>query len=127
MNDTSHIIRIGAQMLQVASEYDVQRGLRITHKKAIAGARKKLSPDLTSLIDCLSTLVVAEDNEATIFKMANVEDLSEGMILDQEVTDINGLLLMASGQIVTETVIQRLNAFARRKTLSQPFRVRLTG
>lgn len=127
VSELSQTIRLGAQMLHVASEYDAQRSLGTTHLKAISAVRKVLEADLTPLIDTLTSLELAWDCETSVFKMANVEDLIQGMILDQDVSDVNGLLLMASGQVVTETVIQRLNIFSRREALAQPFRVRLAA
>jgi hypothetical protein len=126
-SDTDQTITIGAQMLNIATEYDAKRGLGATHDKAILATRKTLDTSLAPLIDTLANLTLAQDNDATVFMMANVDDLKQGMILDQEVTATNGLLLIASGQIVTDTVIQRLNTFANRDILQQPFRVQIAS
>lgn len=126
-DEIAKTIAMGAKMLHVAMEYDVQRGLALTHSKAISTIRSTHGSDMTPLIDTLTNLKLARDNAAAIFKMANSEDLRRGMVLDQEVTDINGILLMASGQVVTDTVIQRLNVFAKREALNQPFRVRMAA
>jgi len=78
-------------------------------------------------IDCLAKFRSSTKNKAAVFKMANADDLRRGMVLEQDVTDINGLLLMTSGQLVTDTVIHRLSVFANRDSLNQPFRVRVAA
>lgn len=126
-SERDQTITIGAQMLHIASEYDATRALGATHEQAILEIRKTLDTSLAPLIDALTTLTPAQDNDTTVFMMANVDDLKLGMIFDQEVTATNGLLLMPSGQIVTHDVIKRLDTFAKRDILKQPFRVQIAS
>ena len=120
-------VTTGALMLQLASEYDEHLGRELKHNQAIEMMRESIDAELMPFLESLSKLRVSKDNKAAVFKMANVEDLSRGMVLDQEITDSNGLLLMASGQLVTDTVIHRLSVFARRGSLVQPIWVRVAA
>lgn len=121
------MVTTGALMLQLASEYDEHIGREMEHSQAIELMQESVEAELMPFLESLSKLEVSEDKKAAVFKMANVEDLSRGMVLDQEITDANGLLLMASGQLVTDTVIHRLSVFARRGSLVQPIRVRVAA
>ena len=122
--DVEETIRIGALMLQLASEYDASIGREISHEQTIDLMRQSNGSDIARFVDSLSKLTVNTVSKAAVFKMVNVKELSRGMVLDQEITDSNGLLLMASGQLVTDTVIHRLSVFARRGSLVEPIRVR---
>lgn len=125
--DVEETIRIGALMLQLASEYDASIGREISHEQTIDLMRQSNGSDIARFVDSLSKLTVNTVSKAAVFKMVNVKELSRGMVLDQEITDSNGLLLMASGQLVTDTVIHRLSVFARRGSLVEPIRVRVAA
>ena len=122
--DAEETIRIGALMLRLASEYDANIGREFSHEQTIELLGQSNGPEVVRFIDSLSKITVHTVSKAAVFKMVNVKDLCRGMVLDQEVTDSNGLLLMASGQLVTDTVIHRLSVFARRGSLEEPIRVR---
>ena len=127
VEDIEETIRIGALMLQLASEYDASIGREISHEQTIDLMRQSEGAVNSRFVDSLSKLTVNTVSKAAVFKMVNVKDLSRGMVLDQEITDSNGLLLMASGQLVTDTVIHRLSVFARRGSLVEPFRVKVAA
>ena len=127
VEDIEETIRIGALMLQLASEYDASIGREISHEQTIDLMRQSEGAVNSRFVDSLSKLTVNTVSKAAVFKMVNVKDLSRGMVLDQEITDSNGLLLMASGQLVTDTVIHRLSVFARRGSLVEPFCVKVAA
>ena len=127
VEDIEETIRIGALMLQLASEYDASIGREISHEQTIDLMRQSEGAVNSRFVDSLSKLTVNTVSKAAVFKMVNVKDLSRGMVLDQEITDSNGLLLMASGQLVTDTVIHRLSVFARRGSLVEPIRVKVAA
>ncbi len=125
--DAQGSIKTGALLLQLASEYDSYLGKEISHEQTIELLRQSANSDSMLFLDSLSKLTVNSVDKEVVFKMANVKDLCRGMVLDQEITDSNGLLLMASGQLVTDTVIHRLSVFARRGSLVEPIRVRVAA
>ena len=127
VEDIEETIRIGALMLQLASEYDASIGREISHEQTIDLMRQSEGAVNSRFVDSLSKLTVNTVSKAAVFEMVNVKDLSRGMVLDQEITDSNGLLLMASGQLVTDTVIHRLSVFARRGSLVEPIRVKVAA
>jgi hypothetical protein len=55
-----------------------------------------------------------------------LNELAEGMIVDQDVVALNGVLLLARGQEVTESVISRLQCFRLTQGLVEPLRVQLS-
>jgi hypothetical protein len=49
------------------------------------------------------------------------------MFLDQDLTALNGVLLMGRGQKVTPTLIARLESFRQTQGLVEPLRVQVTS
>ena len=52
-------------------------------------------------------------------------DLRTGMVIDESLLDDTGVLLVASGQEVTEAMLLRLRSYASRGIVQEPFRVRV--
>lgn len=73
------------------------------------------------LIDAL-TRVVERDEERRLVEIG-VEELVVGMRLVDDIVTTDGMVLVAQGQDVTETLRRRLDAYADSHVVKQPFRV----
>lgn len=99
------IAATGAQMLMVAQEFDA-----IVSQGASASSALRLMterPDIwqPKLVNAMESLDAGVDAEVC---MVRLRDLRSGMILNQNIRTANGLLLVADGQILSETVIAML-------------------
>jgi len=114
---------IGAQLLKTADDYDrlVSGGLPPSAAAAqLAENTGKYHPKV------LRALVAVSGKESGAEKRAlPVEALAVGMILEEEVTAKNGLLLVAKGQEITPAVLERLRNFKQTIGVSEPIHVRV--
>lgn len=116
-------VRWGANVLELAQDLDslVLRG------KSLAAAIPEL-PERhlrfdRRIAETLQRLVAAAT--ATAHRLVAPTLLEVGMTLDEDFRGKNGLLLVARGQCVTETLRQRLQLIAERDGLEAPIRVLL--
>ena len=95
----------GAQMLMIAQEFD-----SVTSRGATASSALRLmseNPDIWQprLVNAMESLDAGVDAEV---RSVRLRDLRSGMIMNQSIRMPNGLLLVADGQILSDTVIAML-------------------
>jgi hypothetical protein len=74
-----------------------------------------------AVLRALRTLATEESSPALEIGVA---ELMEGMLLVEDVVDGAGRLLVGSGQLVTESLIERVRSFDGTTGVSQPLHVR---
>jgi len=111
----------GAQMLNIATNFDRLVHSGISAKIAIGSLRQKKGRYLPDLLDTLATLQVAQAGEVT--KLVRIKDLNTQMVAAQDIEAKNGLLLVPKGQEITYPVMERLRNFSRRVGIAEPVRV----
>lgn len=105
----------GAEILRIILEYEkmIHRGMSRTESAhQLAMKNKNFSPQFFQALVSLDPN--AEEGEV---RKCRIEDLSLGMIIQQEVRSSNGALLISRGQEVTQTVIFKLKNFYSRQTI----------
>ena len=105
-------VRRGAEILRLVLEYEqlTHRGMSRTESAhTLAQKNRQFSPKF------FETLVMLDPNaEESEIKKCKMDDLTPGMILQQEVRTRTGALLVSRGQEVTSMVIFKLkNSFGR--------------
>ena len=113
-------IAIGARLLRVASDFDelVMRGVDLESALVEMRTRKEYIP---RLLDALEEVQVdVARNEARLVSLAH---LRTGMIINGDVRSKAGLLLLAQGQEVTDSAIERLKSFAFTRGIVEPISV----
>ena len=114
-------VRLGAQVLRVALEFDAGMCGGLSVEDALS--RMKLRPDQ------YDPLVVDALSDATIPAMAylprrvTISDLRSGMVLDQDVRNVSGLLLIARGHEVTLPLLIRLKSLVSTGAIGTQLRV----
>ena len=112
----------GARMLSVAIQFDGLRMAGMPPAKVLVRMRAQGGYNLS----VLNALEGFHLHTVTELADLSVRDLSPGMFLDQDVTALNGVLLLGRGQKVTPAVIARLESFRQTQGLVEPFRVQIT-
>ena len=117
---TEDIVKIGAQLLRVASDCDeqVMRGVPFgTVLAQMTGSREYRQAFVTAL----QKLQAEESKSET--RWLKLAQLKPGMIVAAGIYSQTGLLLLAKGQQVTDSAMARLNSFASLFGLIEPISV----
>jgi CheY-like chemotaxis protein len=101
----------GARMLKLAVAFDTFRMRGISEVDAIARLRTRHTEFEKELIDALADM---KPEGATMeVRKITVSKLTTGMILQQEIRNHTGMLVVAKGQEVTHALLIKLENFAR--------------
>ncbi len=112
----------GGQVLRAAAELDRLISSGATRGEAYATLRDEaILP--TPILQAVAKVKIEDDGEKTL--SACVADLRNGMVMDQDLKSAAGVLLVAKGQEVSETMILRLTNYRGRNGVEEPFRVRI--
>jgi len=113
-------IPLGARILKVAIDYDTLKWSGLADVEAIAELRKHsewYDPDV------LAALRIVGTEESFDVQEVGAKDLRTYMIVAEDVTTVDGALLVSKGQEVTPALRQRLTNFERNGRLEAPIRV----
>lgn len=109
-------MRTGAEILRLILEYEqlIRRGTSRTESAhQLAMRHRNFSPK------SFEALVAMDPNsEESEIRKVGIEELTPGMILQEEVRSTTGGLLVSRGQEITPTVIFKLKNFLARQTIS---------
>ena len=112
----------GAEVLRAASEFDRLLSVGKSRGEALASLRESAGlPD--EILQAVMKLRIEQGQEKVLTLGAT--DLRTGMVIDESLLDDTGVLLVASGQEVTEAMLLRLRSYASRGIVQEPFRVRV--
>ncbi len=118
-------IGLGAQILRIASDYDLLLIQGQSHAEAIQQLKKdkdSYNPDLLARM----RKIKPGEKENIISRIA-VKDISIGMIAEEDIIAKNGAMLTPKGQEITWPVLQGLQNFAQKVGVKEPVCVRLPG
>jgi len=113
-------IPLGARILKVAIDYDTLKWSGLADVEAIAELRKHsewYDPDVLAALRGIGT------EESFEIQEVGAEDLRPYMIVAEDVTTVDGALLVSKGQEVTTSMRQRLMNFAHSGQIEDPIRV----
>lgn len=113
-------IPLGARILKVAIDYDTLKWSGLADVEAIAELRKH--PEWYDA-DVLAALTIIGTEEPFEIQAVRAEELRTRMIVAEDVTTVDGTLLVSKGQEVTPALRQRLRNFERNGRLEDPIRV----
>jgi hypothetical protein len=128
--ETRETVTLGAQLLKLAIEFDVCHEQGLTHVEAVAKLEKRhrirqaaaipllYAPDLLVTLTNLET-----DDGALEARAVAVDQLSPGMVLDEDIRTSSGALLATCGQDVTVALLARVQNLARSGTVAGVIRV----
>ena len=116
-------IAIGAQILRVALDYDLLLFQGRKHHEAVKELHMEkgmYNPDILKLLNNVKL-----DDEHVRVVSLKVQDISIGMIAEEDIVAKNGILLTPKGKEITWPVLQGLLNFSRQVGVKEPIRVRL--
>ena len=114
-------IPLGARILKVALDYDTLKWSGDTDLQVTVELRRRSGWYDPEVLAALET-VVGFETAIEIQEIA-VKDLAMHMIIAEDVTTTDGMLLVSKGQEVTPSLYQRLRNFAKNKRIKEPMRV----
>jgi len=108
-------MKMGAEILRLVLEYEqmIHRGASRTEAAHQLAMKNKFRADFFEALVALDPN--AEDAE---IRRCRIDDLTPGMIIQQEVRCTGGALLISRGQEVTPTVIFKLKNFQSRRAIA---------
>ncbi len=113
---------LGAQILRASLDYDLLLFLGKSHKEAVDelfADKGKYNPEI---LNHLRTVKLEEGSRVVSVK---VQDISIGMIAEEDILAKNGILLTPKGQEITWSVLQGLVNFSKQVGVREPIRVRI--
>lgn len=109
--DEEREIGFGTQLLQTGLAFDACVSRGVAPAEAARRVRATLKGVDNSILECLDDLAPAAPLQV---RQCTVSDLAVGMILQEELSNSNGLLVVAKGQELTYQWIERLKDLSRR-------------
>jgi len=123
MEDLDDEVKIGAQLLKIAGDYDLLLNQGESHRDAVKHLKEQkdlYDPEILPLLKKVKT----KDEESVVTRIA-VKDVTVGMIAEEDIVAKNGAMLTPKGQQITWAVLQGLRNFARKDGVKEPVTVRL--
>lgn len=114
-------IPIGARILHVAIHFDNHVAAGKNRRQALTELLRRRSAYDPEVLEALEAVVRAESTYEV--QAVPLRDLEPGMLLAEDVTTTNGLLVIAKGQDVTPSLKTRLANFARTMPIQEPIQV----
>ncbi|MEE9296478.1 MAG: HD domain-containing phosphohydrolase [Phycisphaerae bacterium] len=114
-------IPLGARILKVALDYDTLKWSGDTDIQVMVELRQRsgwYDPEVLADLDTVIGFEIALE-----IQEIGVKDLTTQMIVAQDVTTTDGMLLVSKGQEVTPSLRQRLRNFAQNRKLQEPIHV----
>jgi response regulator RpfG family c-di-GMP phosphodiesterase len=112
---------LGAHMLKIATDFDKLLLRGAARAEALKELRRKTESYDSSLVGTLDGVKVATEDFGTM--PAGLDALREGMLVDENIRAVNGTLLVAAGQKVTTTMVERLRRYDQRVGVKTPVMV----
>jgi FixJ family two-component response regulator len=114
-------IVLGANMLKLAVAFDNLRMKGLTNAEAVTSLRGRQSEFERKLIDALTSM--EPDGAKMELRKVTPSRLTTGMILQQEIRNTRGVLLVGKGQDVTHALLIRLNNYGKSGTIDKEIMV----
>jgi response regulator RpfG family c-di-GMP phosphodiesterase len=112
---------LGAQLLKVALDYDTLSSGGHSHPDIMRILESRKGTYNLLLLSAIGELV--SSSSSLEHKKVAVYELDIGMIVDEDITTVEGMLLLRRGQEITETVITRLHNINSHSRIKEPFQV----
>jgi hypothetical protein len=110
-------IVLGAKMLRVAVGFDNSKMRGLSDEEAITSLRSRRNELDREMIDALASM--KPDGARMELRKVATSKLTTGMILQQEIRNRTGILLVAKGQEVTHALLIKLSNFSRAGTIDK--------
>ncbi len=122
-DDLDEEVCLGAQILKIAVDFDtlLHRGMR--RAEVLRQFEEQPGGYNPELIKILAQLKFGDEHERIL--SLGLQDLSVGMVAEQDIKASNGVLIAPKGQEVTWSLLQGLKNFSRQVGIKEPILVRV--
>jgi response regulator RpfG family c-di-GMP phosphodiesterase len=117
----SELVKRGSQVLAACLEFDELITLGASKREAIEAMSRRPRMYAPEVLKVMS--LVAPMTEGTIARSCLVVQLSEGMILAQDIRSKNDTMILASGHRVTRSMIEKLRNYHHLRGIKEPIHV----
>ncbi len=115
------LIALGGNLIRIAQAYDRHISSGETHAHALRELSEQPDlyfPDAVTILDSFASKPID-----VVERKVTSDQLNIHMVLDEDVTADNGLMIATKGQEITPMMLQRLQSFADSVGINEPFRV----
>jgi len=123
-SDPREAVRIGANLLKVLSDFDTLLIQNHEPEVAIKIMMKRNGLYDRTLLDMLA--IVDLPHTEQVVRNIRIDDLREGMIIDADIHNSQGILVVPKGYEVNESTCQRLKNFLTGQTGAETVRVQMS-
>ena len=116
-------VLLGSLMLRAVLDFDLLISKNMSLSQAVEAMRQRKGVYHPMILQCLAT--IDKVDRSMEIKSIYVKDLAIGMIADENILSVKGLLLIAKGQEVSNPMIERLRSFAKTTHVIEPFRMKV--
>jgi CheY-like chemotaxis protein len=121
--DLSYDVAIGAQILRVAIDHDFKQFKGLSHNAAVGEMSKVAHCYNPQVFGALKKIKVVEEHDRVV--SLSVNDITVGMIVEENIVARNGIMIAPKGQKITWPVLQGIQNFSRQVGVKEPLVVRL--
>jgi hypothetical protein len=114
-------VKLGAQVLRVAIEFDAGMCAGLTPEDALSRLRLRTGHYDPLLVEALADVSIPA--VSYVPRRVTMNDLRSGMMLDQDVRNESGLLLIARGHEITLPLLIRLRSLVSAGAIDSQLRV----
>jgi response regulator RpfG family c-di-GMP phosphodiesterase len=112
----------GARALKIALDYDILESERETGRHPIDILRARIGWYDPKILEALADLRGRGKQEVVVHELA-LRDIAAGMLFGEDVKSAKGLLLIARGQEVTPSLLERVRNFSSELGIREPIRM----
>ncbi|HBG18564.1 MAG TPA: two-component system response regulator [Desulfobulbaceae bacterium] len=116
-------VSLGAQILRMAIDFDALLHRDWKRTEALAHLESQPGEYNPELLKILAGIKLGPENERVV--AVELRDMSAGMIVEQDIEALNGVLIAPKGQEVTWSLIKGLKNFAQQVGVKEPILVRV--
>lgn len=122
--DPGEMIRIGAKLLKIITDFDLLLVRRYEPEDAINLLSKNSAYDRT-LLDMLTTIDLPRKKSSVLYVKFN--ELRKGMIIDDDIFNKQGILVIPRGYEVNDATVERLKNFLSNQEGAHSIRVLISA
>ena len=120
--DIDEDVCLGAQILKISIDFDALLHRGCKRSAALTQLQKRPAEYNPELLKLLTGIKLEPENEKIV--ALEIRDLSVGMIAEQDIMALNGVLIAPKGQEITRSLITGLKNFSQQVGVKEPILVR---
>ncbi len=120
-HDPNEMVRIGAKLLKMITDFDLYLFRHYEPEDAINLMSKDSTVYDSTLLDMLTTIDLPRQKSSVLYVKFN--ELHKGMIVDEDIFNKQGILVIPRGYEVNDATVERLKNFLLKQDSTETIRV----